>query len=131
MSPIFCFVESSGDFQDGGDTIFNTREYLLSLQHTGDRAPTDTRDSNWTESTSVNAQSQEARIGIPKGDEAKDLIKNWRPISLLNVVCKIGSACIANRLKTVVHSLIDEDQTGFIANRFIGENIRLIYDQLP
>ena len=63
-----------------------------------------------------------------KGDEAKDVIKNWRPISLLNVVYNIGSACIANRLKTVLPSLINEDQTGFIANRFIGGNIRLIYD---
>ncbi|WP_419584616.1 RNA-directed DNA polymerase, partial [Thiolapillus sp.] len=54
--------------------------------------------------------------------------KNWRPISLLNVVYKIGSACIANRLKVVLPTLINEDQTGFMANRFIGDNIRLIHD---
>ncbi|MCB4762184.1 MAG: hypothetical protein LGB06_08020, partial [Sulfurovum sp.] len=42
--------------------------------------------------------------------------KNWRPISLLNVVYKIGSTCIANRLKRVLPSLINEDQTGFMAN---------------
>ena len=54
--------------------------------------------------------------------------KNWRPISLLNVVYKIGSTCIANRLKRVLPSLISEDQTGFMANRYIGDNIRLIYD---
>ena len=36
---------------------------------------------------------------IPKSDKSRDLIKNWRPISLLNVVYKIGSACIANRIK--------------------------------
>ena len=53
---------------------------------------------------------------------------NWRPISLLNVVCKIGSTSIANRLKRVLPSLISEDQTGFMANRDIGDNIRLIYD---
>lgn len=67
-------------------------------------------------------------ICIPKGDKAKEFIKNWRPISLLNVIYKIGSTCIANRLKKVLPSLINEDQTGFISNRFIGDNIRLIYD---
>ncbi len=41
---------------------------------------------------------------------------------------KIGSACIANRLKVVLPTLINEDQTCFVANRFIGDNIRLIHD---
>ena len=40
---------------------------------------------------------------IPKGDKNKDFIKNWRPISLLNVIYKIGSSCIANRIKTVIY----------------------------
>ncbi|WP_419632848.1 hypothetical protein, partial [Thiolapillus sp.] len=40
-------------------------------------------------------QKEGVIICIPKGDKAKDLIKNWRPISLLNVVYKIGSTCIA------------------------------------
>ena len=65
---------------------------------------------------------------IPKGDKARDLIKNWRPISLLNVIYKIGSTVIANRIKLVLPTLINEDQTGFISKRFIGDNIRLIYD---
>jgi len=67
-------------------------------------------------------------ICVPKGDKAKEFIKNWRPISLLNVVYKIGSACIANRMKQVLSLLINEDQTGFIKGRFLGDNIRLIYD---
>ena len=73
-------------------------------------------------------QKEGVIICIPKGDKSKDLIKNWRPISLLNAVYKIGSACIAKRLESVLPSLINEDQTGFIANRDIGDNIRLIYD---
>ena len=47
---------------------------------------------------------------------------------MLNVVYKIGSSCIANRLKTVLPKLINDDQSGFIQNRYIGDNIRLIYD---
>ena len=73
-------------------------------------------------------QKEGVIICIPKGEKSKDLIKNWRPISLLNVVYKIGSACIAKRLKSVLPSLINEDQTGFMANRYNGDNIRLIYD---
>ena len=67
---------------------------------------------------------------IPKGDKPKEFIKNWRPISLLNVIYKIGSTCIANRMKKILPKLIDEDQTGFVPNRYIGDNIRLIYDMM-
>jgi len=33
---------------------------------------------------------------------------------------------MANRIKPFLQKLISHDQTGFIKNRFIGENIRLI-----
>lgn len=62
---------------------------------------------------------------IPKGNKDKRYIKNWRPISLLNTAYKIASASIAQRLKTVLNKLISEDQTGFLPERYIGDNIRL------
>lgn len=65
---------------------------------------------------------------LPKGDKARHYIKNWRPITLLNTVYKIASGCIAARLKKYLHKLINPDQTGFMSNRYIGENTRLIYD---
>ena len=65
---------------------------------------------------------------IPKGDKPREYVKNWRPISLLNVIYKIGSSCIANRIKCILPKIINEDQSGFIRNRYIGDNIRLIYD---
>ena len=63
---------------------------------------------------------------IPKKDAEPFLIKNWRPITLLNCDYKIGAKTIANRLKTFLPKLINSDQTGFLKGRFIGENIRLI-----
>ena len=53
-------------------------------------------------------------------------IKNWRPISLLNCDYKIAAKAIANRFKHVLPNLIDNDQTGFLKRRVIGENIRLV-----
>ena len=75
-------------------------------------------------------QKEGVVICIPKGDKDKQQIKNWRPITLLNVTYKIASSCIANRIKQVLPKLINEDQTGFISGRYIGENIRNLYDLL-
>ena len=65
---------------------------------------------------------------IPKGNKAKALLKNWRPVSLLNTTYKLASLCIAERLKSVLPKLINEDKTGFISGRYIAENVRLLYD---
>ena len=60
---------------------------------------------------------------IPKKSIEPFYIKNWRPITLLNTDYKIAAKAIASRIKTVVPKLIDNDQTGFMKGRFIGENI--------
>ena len=57
-------------------------------------------------------------------------IKNWRPISLLNIDYKIISKVLAERLKLVLHEIIHPDQRGCVPGRFIGENIRHIDDIL-
>jgi hypothetical protein len=53
---------------------------------------------------------------------------NRRPISLLNTDLKIASAVLANRLKQVLSFIIRDIQKGFMKNRFMGENTRLLYD---
>lgn len=65
---------------------------------------------------------------IPKDGKDVDMLTNWRPISLLNVDYKMTAKVIANRLKKVLHSVISSDQTDFLANRYIGENVRLVLD---
>ena len=76
------------------------------------------------------SQRQGSITCIPKEGKPKRFIKNWRPISLLNNAYKIASACIANRLKHVLPKIINECQKGFLKNRYIGENIRVIYDTI-
>ena len=63
---------------------------------------------------------------IPKKDAEPYYVKNWRPITLLNCDYKIAAKAIANRLKNVIPKIINNDQTGFLKGRFIGENIILI-----
>ena len=67
---------------------------------------------------------------IPKKNKNLLYLKNWRPISLLNVDYKIASKALALRLKKVLSAIINNAQTGYVEGRFIGENIRLISDIL-
>lgn len=67
---------------------------------------------------------------IPKKNKNLLYLKNWRPISLLNVDYKIASKALALRLKKVLSAVINNTQTGYVEGRFIGENIRLISDIL-
>ena len=67
-------------------------------------------------------------ILIPKRGKDPRFIDNLRPVSLLDVPYKIFTKAIAVRIGKVIKTCINEDQTGFIKGRFIGENIRLILD---
>ena len=67
---------------------------------------------------------------IPKGNKDKRLLKNWRPISLLNVDYKIMAKALATRIQKVISSVINSDQVGYIKGRYIGDNIRTILDIL-
>lgn len=65
-------------------------------------------------------------------DKGKDrtLLKNWRPISLLNTDYKIISKAIANRFTKFLPKLIHSNQVGYVKGRNIAENIRTIADIL-
>ena len=61
---------------------------------------------------------------IPKKSRDSLLLRNWRPITLLNSDYKILAKVIANRIKQVLPDLISSDQTGFMENRQITTTIR-------
>ena len=67
---------------------------------------------------------------IPKQGKLRNDLKNWRPLTLLNCIYKFFSSMVACRLKTTLPGIINEDQTGFISGRFIGENTRMVYDTI-
>ena len=66
---------------------------------------------------------------IHKRDE-RNLPKNWRPISLLNTDYKLASKIITERLKTVMSSIVHQDQTCSVPTRTIFSNLQLIRDVL-
>ena len=65
---------------------------------------------------------------IPKGEKDKNYLKNWRPLTLLNTLYKMVSGCIAERIKPHLNKIINGDQKGFVAGRYIGEAVRTTYD---
>ena len=73
-------------------------------------------------------QKQGAISLIPKKDRDPLLLKNWRPLSLLNSDYKLISKALAARMKRYLAYVVNSDQTGFINGRYIGENIVRIFD---
>ena len=65
---------------------------------------------------------------IPKANKDPRLLKNLRPITILNTDYKLIEKCISNRIKPCLSHIIHNDQTGFMSNRRISTNIRKIFD---
>ena len=77
-----------------------------------------------------NSQQQAIITLIEKKGKDKRYLKNWRPISFINVDTKIASKCLASWIKKVLSSLIHSDHTAYVKDRYIGESSRLISDIL-
>ena len=67
---------------------------------------------------------------IPKEGKNTQYLKNWRPISLLNVCYKIASTCISNRIRRYLAKLISSTQKSFLSGRNINDNLKMMYDML-
>ena len=59
---------------------------------------------------------------------ARDILKNWRPISLTNTDYKILAKALALRIQHVLNEVINEDQVGYLKGRNIATIIRFIDD---
>ena len=74
------------------------------------------------------SQKQAVIVLIEKKDRDRRQIKNWRPISLINVDVKIGTKVIAKRMEKVLPQIIHHNQNAYVKGRTIFDAVRTIDD---
>ena len=77
-----------------------------------------------------NSRKQATITLLEKKGKDRRFIKNWRPISLINVDVKIASKAIARRLEQILLDLIHPNQNGFIKGRSVQNGVRTVEDIL-
>ena len=66
---------------------------------------------------------------IPK-TKNPECVTDYRPISLCSVAYKLASKVVANRMKTVLQEIVCENQSAFVAERLITDNVLVAHEMM-
>jgi hypothetical protein len=68
-----------------------------------------------------------AIVMISKKKDPEEL-KDFRPISLCNLIYKVVPKCLANRLRPLLQDIISREHSAFVPGRLIADNIVVAFE---
>ncbi|KAL8134789.1 hypothetical protein AgCh_009705 [Apium graveolens] len=82
----------------------------------------------WLRTNSFPANLNDTNVVLVPKKENACCMKDLRPIALCNVLYKILSKVLANRLKRILPQIITENQSAFVPDRSINDNVMIAFE---
>jgi len=124
-----CFValEKLGNSKSPGNDGL-TKEFYITFWTKLGPLLVDCLNESFDKGILATSQRQAVITMIEKSEKDTRFLKNWRPISLINVDVKICSRALSCRLVEVLPNIIHPNQAAYVKDRNIDEPIRFIED---
>ena len=105
MKECWNALDSMGSNTSPGNDGF-TKEFYSAFFNDLNRYLVDSLNFSFENGEFSSSQKQAVITLIEKKYRDKPILKNWRPISLINVDIKIASKALALRVRNVIHELV-------------------------
>ena len=85
---------------------------------------------SWLNSSTLPHPLNHTFITLISKTKKLEFVQEYRPISLCNVLYKVFSKVLANRLKKILSLIITKHHSAFTKNRLITNNILMAFESL-